>query len=129
MTLTTTILLVLALYFVQIFLQETSRFGFDLRGILGNRDDPPEPSILAGRLERARNNMLEALPIFLPLALMALIKGGDTGKVAHAATIFLVARVLYVPAYVSGIVGLRSAVWLVSVGGLAMMAIGLMEGA
>ena len=69
MTLTTIILLVLALYMVQIFLQETSRFGFDLRGIVGNRDDLPKMSVLAGRLDRAKNNMLKALPIFLGLAL------------------------------------------------------------
>ena len=65
MSLTTIILLVLALYMVQIFLQETSRFGFDLWAIMGNRDHLPEMSIIAGRLERAKNNMLEALPFFL----------------------------------------------------------------
>jgi hypothetical protein len=54
MTLTTIILLVLALYGVQIFLQETARFRFDLWEIMGNRDKPPEMSIVAGRLDRAR---------------------------------------------------------------------------
>ena len=38
MTLTTIILAVLALYVVQLFLQETSRFGFNLWDIVGNRD-------------------------------------------------------------------------------------------
>lgn len=123
MTLTTIILLVLALYMVQIFLQETSRFGFDLWGIMGNRDHQPELSVIAGRLDRAKNNLLEALPMFLALALLALVKGGDTSKVAHAATIFLIARVVYVPAYVSGIPMLRSLVWLVGVAGLVMMAL------
>ena len=125
MTLTTIILLVLALYMVQIFLQETSRFGFDLWGIVGNRDTPPEKSVIAGRLERAKNNLLEALPIFLALALLALVKGGDTGKVTHAAALFLVARVVYVPAYVSGIPVVRSLVWLVGVASLVMMALPL----
>ena len=125
MTLTTIILLVLALYMVQIFLQETSRFGFDLWGIVGNRDKQPEMSIVAARLDRAKNNMLEALPIFLPLALLALVKGGDTSKVAHAASVFLIARVVYVPAYVSGIPMLRSLVWLVGVASLFMMALPL----
>jgi hypothetical protein len=36
MTLTTVILRVLALYMMQIFLQEASRFGFDVRGIVGD---------------------------------------------------------------------------------------------
>lgn len=119
MTLTTTILLVLALYMVQIFLQETSRFRFDLWGIVGNRDKQPEMSMIAGRLNRAKNNLLEALPIFLALALLALVKGGDTGEVAHAASIFLIARV------VSGIPLLRSLVWLVGVASLLMMALPL----
>ena len=126
MALTTIILLVLALYMVQIFLQETSRFGFDLRGIVGNRDKAPEMSVVAGRLERAKNNMLEALPIFLPLALLALIKGGDTGEAARSAFVFLIARVAYVPAYVSGIPMLRSLVWLVGVASLVMMALSLL---
>jgi uncharacterized MAPEG superfamily protein len=128
MTLTTIILLVLALYMVQIFLQETSRFGFDPRGILGNRDKLPEMSIIAGRLNRAKNNMLEALPIFLALALLALVKGGDTSRVTHAAMIFLIARVVYVPAYVSGVPMLRSIVWLVGVASLVMMAMPLIGG-
>ena len=125
MTLTTIILLVLALYVVQIFLQETSRFGFDVWGIVGNRDKLPEMSVVAGRLDRAKNNMLEALPIFLALALLALVKGGDTSEVAHAASIFLVARIVYVPAYVSGVPMLRSLVWLVGVASLVMMALPL----
>lgn len=125
MTLTTIILLVLALYVVQIFLQETSRFGFDVWGIVGNRDKLPEMSVVAGRLDRAKNNMLEALPIFLALALVALIKGDDTSRVAHAALIFLVARVVYVPAYVSGIPMLRSLAWLAGIASLLMMALPL----
>jgi uncharacterized MAPEG superfamily protein len=125
MSLTTIILLVLVLYLAQIFLQETSRFGFDLWGIMGNRDKQPELSVIAGRLDRAKNNMQESLPIFLALALLALIRGDAGGEVAHAATIFLVARVVYVPAYVSGIPVLRSLVWLAGVAGLVMMALPL----
>ena len=123
MTLTTIILLVLALYFVQLFLQEISRFGFDLRGIVGNRDKLPQMSAVAGRLDRAKNNMLEILPLFLGLALMALVKGRDTHEVTRAALVFLIARVVYVPAYVSGIPMLRSLVWLLGIVSLAMMAL------
>jgi uncharacterized MAPEG superfamily protein len=125
MTLTTIILLVLALYIVQLFLQETSRFGFDLWGIVGNRDNLPEMSVVAGRLDRAKNNMLESLPIFLTLALLALVKGGDTNEVANAASIFLIARAVYVPVYVSGVPLLRSLVWLVAVASLVVMALPL----
>lgn len=127
MTLTTIILLVLTLFGVQIFLQEVSRFGFDLRGIIGNRDNPPEMTVVAGRLDRAKNNMLEALPFFLALALLALVKGGDTRSVANAATLFLIARAVYVPAYVSGIPMLRSLIWLAGNVGLIGMALALIR--
>lgn len=123
MHLTTIILLVLALYVVQIFLQETSRFRFDLKGIVGNRDVQPEPSVIAARLDRAKNNLLEALPIFISLALLALTRGTNQQAEAHGALVFLVARVVYVPAYVSGIPWLRSLVWLISMAGLLMMAL------
>lgn len=122
MNLTTIVLLVLALYVVQIFLQETSRFGFDLKGIVGNRDVQPEPSVIAARLDRAKNNLREALPIFIALAMLTLTRGGTPEAASRAALVFLVARVVYVPAYISGIPWLRSLVWLVSMYGLWMMA-------
>lgn len=125
MTLTTIVLLVLALYLVQLFLQETSRFRFDILAIVGNRDHPPEMSIVAARLNRAKNNMLEALPLFLALALLALVKGGDTTQAVQGAMVFLVARLVYVPAYVSGIPLLRSLVWLAANAGLVVMALPL----
>jgi uncharacterized MAPEG superfamily protein len=121
--LTTIILLVLVLYVAQIFLQETSRFRFDLKGIVGNRDVQPEPSVIAARLDRAKNNLLEALPIFIALALLALTRGTDQEAEVQGALVFLVARVVYVPAYVSGIPWLRSLVWLISMAGLLMMAL------
>ena len=125
MTLTTIVLLVLVLYMVQIFLQETSRFSFDLWGIVGNRDSPADMSIIAARLDRAKNNMLEAFPFFLALALLTLVKGGDTSLAADGATIFLVARIAYVPAYLSGIPMLRSLIWLAANAGLVVMALPL----
>lgn len=67
--------------------------------------------------------MMEALPIFLGLAMLALINGDSTKGVAHGATVFLVARAAYVPSYTAGISGLRSIVWLVGMAGLLMMAL------
>ena len=125
MTLTTIILLVLALYVVQIFLQETSLYRFNVWQILGNRDTRPEMSVIAARLDRAKNNMMESLPLFLGLALLALVKDGDNSRVVHAATWFLVARAVYVPVYAAGIPVLRSIVWLTAVGAMLMMALAL----
>lgn len=123
MNLTTITLCVLALTMAQIFLQETSRYGLDLRAIVGNRDNPPDMSIVAARLDRAKNNMLEALPFFLGLAFLALAKGVETKQVVYGAATFLVARIVYVPAYVSGVPLMRSFVWLIANAGLLAIAL------
>ena len=125
MTLTTVILLVLLLFVVQLFLQETSRYRFNLWQIMGNRDTRPKETIIAARLDRAKNNMLEALPLFLGLAMLSLIKGGNAGATDNGAILFLIARIIYVPVYAAGIPVLRSLVWLAGMTGLLMMALPL----
>ncbi|MBI1416191.1 MAG: hypothetical protein GC146_03115 [Limimaricola sp.] len=121
MGLSMTVLAVLALYLLQLFLQETSRFGFDLGGIVGNRDRLPPLSVYAGRLERAKDNMREALPLFLGLAMLSLVRPEVPELARQGALFFLVARVLYVPAYLSGVPLLRSVLWLSGIAGLLMM--------
>ncbi|HIL36443.1 MAG TPA: hypothetical protein EYG26_03080 [Planctomycetes bacterium] len=96
--------------------------------ILGPRDiSPPMPG--AGeRAERALNNMKEALPVFVTLALLAAIQGTSTTTSAQTgAMVFFFARLLYVPAYISGIRGIRSSLWVVSMGGLGMLTYGLLN--
>lgn len=127
MSLTTIVLLVLALYAVQIFLQETTRYRFNLWTIMDNRDERPDMSVIAGRLDRSKNNLLEAFPFFLALAMLDLIKFGDTPEVVRGALVFLIARAVYVPAYMSGVPVLRSLVWLVANAGLVMMALPLIQ--
>ncbi len=88
---------------------------------LSNRDVVPAATPLGGRAERAANNTIEALIVFVPLALVAQITGGaDTALLG--ATIFIWARVVYLAIYLVGIPYLRSLVWGVGVAGLAMMA-------
>ncbi len=127
MDLTSTILLVLALYVVQLFLQETSRYGFDFAGIVGNRDNPPALSVTAARLERAKDNMREALPVFLGIALLLVARHAETASAQFGGMVFLIARVAYVPAYLSGIVMLRSVMWLAANLGVLIMAAALLQ--
>ena len=121
------ILLVLALFVLQTLLPNRFRErrasgGSMLAEALGPRDDQPPLTRTGGRAERALANMQEALPVFLTLALLNLILG--TGDLAvTGATVFLVARVLYVPAYLAGITGLRTLIWAASVVGLVLMLI------
>lgn len=121
------ILLVLALFVFQTLLPAGFRYmgrdgGRQLGTALGPRDDQPPPSRTGGRAERALANMQEALPVFLTLALLNLFLG--TGDLATTgATVFLVARVLYVAAYLAGVYGLRTLIWAISVVGLVLMLI------
>lgn len=125
MNLQTIVLLVLALYVFQLFLQETSHFGFDIWGIMGPRDNLPKMSVVAARLDRAKNNMREALPLFIGLAMLAFFATDNPNNASPGAIAFLAARILYVPAYVSGVPILRSLIWLVGMAGLVAMALTL----
>jgi uncharacterized MAPEG superfamily protein len=122
------ILLVLALFVLQTFLPNRFRERPAAAGtsrvadMLGPRDDWRPLTGVGGRAQRALANMQEALPVFLALALLNLILG--TGDLAvTGAIVFFVARVVYVPAYLAGIVGLRTLVWMASLVGLVLMLI------
>jgi uncharacterized MAPEG superfamily protein len=127
------VLLVLALFVFQTLLPATFRFmaggeiGPKLAAALGPRDNPPPQSVVGARAERALANMHEALPVFLGLALMNMILGTAAGMAITGATVFLLARVLYVPAYLAGIPGLRTLIWLGGWVGLVMMLLPLLD--
>lgn len=80
---------------------------------MGPRDTPVNLTGVAGRLQRALNNHFEALILFTIAVLVTTLSEQSTWWTATCAWIYLIARVAYVPAYVSGIPGLRSAIWLV----------------
>lgn len=92
---------------------------------LSNRDNLPEATPLGGRAERAAGNSIEALIMFVPLALVA-HSAGSAEAVMTGATVFFWARVAYLPIYLVGIPYLRSLVWGVGVAGLAMMVFALL---
>jgi uncharacterized MAPEG superfamily protein len=126
------ILLVLALFVLQTLLPARFRYlsgagvGDKVAVALGPRDEPPPQSRLGGRAERALANMHEALPVFITLALLNLITHTAGAMAVNGAWVFLVARVLYVPAYLSGITGVRTLMWVVGWVGLVMMLIPLL---
>ncbi|MGR3364244.1 MAG: MAPEG family protein [Maritimibacter harenae] len=89
---------------------------------MGGRDDLPPAPPLVGRARRALANWQESLPIFILLALLAVVRDVD---VATGAAVFVIARLAYLPLYLTGIPGLRTLAWVVAVVGLVMMALGL----
>jgi len=88
---------------------------------LSNRDHAPEPSALAGRADRASKNMAENFPLFIALALAAMIAAPDSPRALLGAQVFFWCRLVYLPIYYAGIPYLRTGVWAVSVVGLGMM--------
>ncbi|MCI5042666.1 MAG: MAPEG family protein [Donghicola eburneus] len=70
-------------------------------------------SVRTGRLFRALNNHFEGLILFSIACLVITVSGQSTGLTGACAWIYLIARVLYVPAYAFGWVPWRSLIWFV----------------
>lgn len=124
------ILATLALFFLQTLLPSMARAASrdpEQRAFLaGNRDIEPPHTVMSGRMAHALRNMFEALPVFLPLALLAEMRGIESGWALWGAMLFVAARIAYVPAYASGIVPVRSLAWAAGHAGLVMMVVGIL---
>jgi uncharacterized MAPEG superfamily protein len=95
----------------------------------GNREGMPEVHDFAGRTDRTAKNMLENLVLFTALALTAVVGGVADPNVELGARVFFWARLAYIPVYMIGIPYLRTTIWLVSVGGMAMIFVAIMGAA
>ena len=84
-----------------------------------SRDKPPAPSgLIFGRATRALANYVENLTPFVALALALIVtqRAGGLG-----ATIWILARIVYIPLYLFDVVYGRTAIWAISIVGLVMM--------
>lgn len=77
----------------------------------GPRDTPRELSGLAGRAKRAFDNHFEALTLFTIAVVVVWAGGASSPVTATLAWVYLVARIAYVPACISGVWGVRSVIW------------------
>jgi len=97
----------------------TARGEFGDAYLISPRDKQlPTKGVASGRATRALRNYVENLVPFVALAL-ALIATGRTGGLG--ATIWIIARNLYLPAYVMGDHLRRTALWGIAVVGLLML--------
>ena len=87
-----------------------------------SRDDPPSQSLspTSARLKRALDNHFEGLILFTLAVVVVTLSGQNTTFTAICAWTYLVARVLYVPAYALDLTPWRTIVW--TVGFLATVA-------
>jgi len=86
----------------------------------GNREGMVAAAGVSSRADRAANNQIEAMAMFLALVLAASI-AGKAPQAALGATVFFWARLVYWPVYLAGIPVLRTLVWLVSIVGLILI--------
>lgn len=94
--------------------------------LIGNRASLPGLTGWADRARRAQLNMLESLPIFAALVLVAQVAGKTNAMTALGAELFFWARFAYAPVYVIGVPGLRTALWGVSFAGLLQVLLQLL---
>jgi uncharacterized MAPEG superfamily protein len=92
---------------------KTAQYGVDWN--TGARDaDLPPLNPVAARLERARNNYLETLPLAL-IGLFGVVVADKASEfTAVAGWIWLGARAVYLPLYWTGVPKVRTYVWAVS---------------
>ena len=84
--------------------------------------------MLGGRLRRAFANYLETLPAALVVLIAAELSDRANEFTSYGGWIWFASRVVYLPAYASGIRWLRSIVWGVATAAIAAMALGLIIG-
>lgn len=100
------------------------------RGIgwaLGAQDERRDQSVVAARIERALGNYLQTFVGFVALVFVLTITEKATSLSATGAALWFWARVVYVPAYASGIPMVRSLAWFASIGGLILMLVPLLS--
>jgi uncharacterized MAPEG superfamily protein len=94
--------------------------------LAGNREGLPEVTGWPGRAQRAHRNLLENLPLFIALVLIAHLARRTDGITLLGEEIFFVARVAHAIIYIAGIAWLRTGAFMVSVLGLVLIFVELL---
>ncbi len=97
-----------------------------LATLAGNRENLPQFTGWAGRAHRAHRNMLENIVLFAALVLVAHVAGKANATTALGAQLFFWGRLAYAVVYVAGVPWLRTVLWVVSVVGMALIALQLL---
>ena len=92
-----------------------------MKAAFGNRETAVDAPGFAGRADRAAKNMIENLPLFLGLIMVAHLGGRTGDRVNLGAHMFVWARLAYWPTYLAGVPYLRTLIWYVSVMGLGVI--------
>lgn len=112
---------ILAIFHILIAVRfKTRQYG--TKWNMGARDEElPPPTPIVGRLARAQANFFETFPIAAAAILIVTAASIEDRLTAIGALIWLGSRVLYLPLYAFGVPMLRTAVFIASLVGIAMI--------
>ncbi len=79
--------------------------------LLSSRDETRTVSGMNGRLKRALDNSVVAMVLFAPAILILVMTQSTSAQTLLLAKAFLIARIIYLPAYAFKLTGLRTLAW------------------
>lgn len=92
-----------------------------IKTALSSRDKAIILSGTAARLQRAFNNHFESLAIFTIAVIVVSLSNQSTALTQNCAWAYVIARALYVPAYVFDLTPWRSIIWTVGISAATIM--------
>ncbi len=95
----------------------------DPKKVFGPRDDIGKLPIATGRLDRIIKNHTEGLVMYAVAAIVVTLTDQSSEMTRICAHVYLVARLLYVPAYLQGLAPWRSLIWVAGFSATALMLI------
>ncbi|MGB7241372.1 MAG: MAPEG family protein [Sulfitobacter sp.] len=122
MTETTILALYGLLVMLTILLQATGYMQkLGLGYLMSSRDEDRIVEGKTARMGRALNNSVTAMVLFAPAILLLVLTDKTSTDTLLAAQVFLVARLVYLPAYFFGMVGIRTLAWFAGFGATAIL--------
>jgi len=101
-----------------------SRKGY-MQWNAGPRDTPFDVGPQSDRLKRAFSNFMETYVFFLVFVIALAFLHKSSSLSVYGAWAYLGARIVYIPLYAFGVVGIRSLVWFMALLGIAACALQL----
>jgi uncharacterized MAPEG superfamily protein len=94
---------------------------YKLKDLLGPRDALAPASPALGRAKRATANMIEAMCLFVPVVLVAVLSDRTNEWTALGCMIFFFARLAFAPLYWFGVPVVRTLAFFAGVAGVVMI--------
>lgn len=120
------------LYLLMIMMQAVSATvsrKASIADLVGARDEMPPAglTVFHGRTKRAQANFTESMVMFVPLCLIAVYSNETSSLTALGAALFFYGRLVFAPCYYFGVPWLRTLAWFVSIIGILLFFVELLN--